>query len=569
MKKKTILIALLAFAATSMFACSTAPQTNTESETTIVATTTENTVESVKAEHYAKADELAAAGKYDEAIEEYKSADDYSDSKEKIFGIYNTQGDQALAREEYDKAIDYYKKASEYKDVSEKILGVYYTQGEKALNAGDFEKAVTFFKDAGSYKDAAERLSEIVYNQAEQALKEKDNKAAAKLFSEAGNYKDALERSQSIYYSLGTAALKKKAYDEAIESFTGAGDYKDAKSKVQAAYFNKGKEFIGKKQYEEAAKVLQSAGDYSAAKKLLETTITTLIKNKNFDEADKMADYCDPTNASNLKNYIQGRKEYADGNYQKAASAFEQANGIKDSSALINESYYLLGIETLKAGNYKEAEEYFLKCDKYKASEALQNVCKGEVSLAEKNYEKASLYYGRVPNKLKINGFNVQARKAIVKRIDSFRVIDGYYTVASNTVSTTQIWKYDKRYKNSWSSKGIVDTQNLDLRFEVNEDGTVDLIGKVTYIHFTNYSSIKSLLEVKIDTSNFRLNNLKSVPTNAVIDNNLRLQYKKGTKVTVVYNEKDNWSDSFYNVYKSVIVFTRMSKTMAERLGYR
>ena len=99
-------------------------------------------------------------------------------------------------------------------------------------------------------------------------------------------------------------------YDEAIECFTNAGDYKDSKNQVQLARYNKAKVLISKKQYEDAARELKNAGDYAAAVKLLDTTITALITGKDYENAEKMAEYSDPATVTELKSYINGRQAY-------------------------------------------------------------------------------------------------------------------------------------------------------------------------------------------------------------------------------------------------------------------
>lgn len=558
MKKTSILFVSLILSSTLIIGCSSTPASSFTTEYTTEVTTTENTVESEKAEHYAKADELFAAGKYEEAIEEYKKADDYSDSKEKIFNIYHSQAEKALSGERYEEAIEYYKKASDFKDTSDEIAGVYYVQGEKALAASEFDKAIAFFQNAGTYKDATTKLSEIAYTQAEEAIKSKDNKAAAKYFADAGNYKDAAERANAIYYSLGATSVKKKAYDEAIECFTNAGDYKDAKKQVQLARYNKGKVLISKKQYEEAAKELKGTGDYEAAKNLLDTTITALINSKDYENAEKMAEYSDSPTSADLKNYINGRKAFNAGDYPNAILSFEKAKDVKDSAVFINASNYNLGLNAIKEGEFIVAEGFFTKSGDYKNSKLMRNVCSAEFNIENGNYKEAAKYYAQIPKNTKVNGVNIQSHKALMNRIASFEKIRGSYSARSNLIKTTQYWRRDKRYNESWYVKKVISQHDLTLDYSVNSDGTINLTGQVTYYHYTNYSSISALVEGQFDTSYFQLNNLKRIPTNAVIDNHLRLKYKKG-KFSVHYYEKDNYSQYFYNVYKTTINFRKDS----------
>ena len=96
----------------------------------------------------------------------------------------------------------------------------------------------------------------------------------------------------------------------------------------------------------------------------------------------------------------------------------------------------------------------------------------------------------------------------------------------------------------------------MSLDYSVNPNGTINLTGIVTYYHYTNYSTLSALVEGQFDTKAFELKNLKSIPANAVIGNHLRLKYKKG-KFAVVYYEKDDYSQYFYNIYQTTINYKK------------
>ena len=519
MKKVGVIAISIAFAIALLTGCSSGPQNvtkGTENEQTSV---TEDTSESVNAEHYSKAEDLAAKGNYAEAIEEYKKANDYSDANEKIFKIYCSLAEKAQAEDKYDEAISNYQKASEYKDVSDKILAIYYAQGEKAFAAGEFDKAVIFYRNAGAYKDSKTRLSEIAYFCAEQALKNKDIKSAASYFSDAGDYKDAQIQAQKLYYNLGISALKNK-------------------------------------NYEEGAKDLQSAGDYPAAKKLLDTTITNLIAQKDYSTAEKMAAYYEDSKVAGLKDYIQGRKAYSDGDYAAALLAFERAKDTKDTSLYIKASNYFLGVKALADKDFKLAQTYFSKGENYKNSQVLLNVCLAEENIAKNDYKTAATFYSKVPKSLKVNGINISARKSLMSRITAFSKIKGNYSVKSNRIQTTKRKYNNKKYKYYWYVKGIVSQQYLRLDYSVNRDGTINLSGTVCYYRYTNYSDYSASLKRKYETVSFNIRNLKSIPTNVVIGNHLRLKYKKGI-FTVVYYEKYNYSQFNYHVYQTTVNFKK------------
>ncbi|MBO4911005.1 MAG: hypothetical protein IKW90_02505 [Lachnospiraceae bacterium] len=517
-----------------------------------------DTTDDIYGIYHVQGEKALADEKYEEAIEFYKKAGEYKDTTDDIFGVFHIQGERALADEKYEEAIEFYKKAGEYKDTTDDISGVYYAQGEKAFNTGEMDEAIDFFKKAGAYKDATTKVSEIAYDLAEKALKKKDNVTAAKYFTEAGNYKDSLERLQSVYYNLGAASLNKKAYDEAIDYFTKAGEHKDAKSKLQVAHYSKGKDLVGKKQYEDAAKELKEAGDYADAVKFMDKTIITLISNKDYDNAEKMADYSDPTTKDYLKYYISGRKAYDSGDYEQAISEFEKAQGLKDSDTYIKASNYSLGLDAIKNSRFSKAQDYFTKSGDYKNSKALYNVSSGEYYILMGDYKEAINYYNKVSKDLKVDGVNIKSRKTFISRVSAFVKAAGDYSVKSNKITTTSVWRYDTSYKDTWEITKVVDGQYLVLKFSVNEDDTINLSGTVRYYRATNYSTLRDLLEGEYKTVDFQLKNLKSIPSSANIGENLTLKYKKGN-FTVVYSKRDDYSSSFYNIYKTTVNFKKDS----------
>ena len=516
MKKVGVIAISIAIAL--LTGCSSGPQYATKVTDNEQTNVTEDTSESVKAEHYSKAADLAAKGNYAEAIEEYTKADGYSDAKEKIFEIYCSQAEKALAEDKYEEAISNYQKAGEYKDVSDKIHEIYYVQGDKAYADGKLDKAISCFKNAATYKDASSRRSDIAYNCAVQALKDKNNKLAASYYKDAGDYKDAREQANKLYYSIGVAALKNK-------------------------------------NYEEGAQALQSAGGYPAAIKLFDNTIKTLIAQKDYDTARKMSDYCDSAVAAGLKNYIQGRKAYNENDYLNAIVAFEKSGKTLDSSLYLNASNYFLGIKALNNKDYKTAQQFFEKGGNYKNSKVLLNVCAGESYIQEKNYEAAVKYYNQVPKNLKVKGINISARKALMSRVSAFSKIRGYYSVKSNRIQTTNVKKSNKR-KYWWYLTSRVDSQHLTLDYSVNDNGTINLHGTVSYYHYINCSTLRDSIRGKYETVNFTIRNLKSIPKKATIARYVKLKYKKGM-FSLAYKEKDNYSIYYYNIYQTTVNFKK------------
>ena len=158
--------------------------------------------------------------KYDQAIQIFSTMEDYKDSKElkkeaeelkkEAEDLIETEETYALAvdyfeDEKYEEALKEFKTISEYSDsltYIDKIYDIYYNEGIKAYNRCEFEDAESALAACEDYKDSADILK-IIQNMDEQEatyLRAKysvDNSrsyeyySAIEVFIELGDYKDS------------------------------------------------------------------------------------------------------------------------------------------------------------------------------------------------------------------------------------------------------------------------------------------------------------------------------------------------------------------------------------------
>ena len=76
------------------------------------------------------------------------------------------------------------------------------------------------------------------------------------------------------------------------------------------------------------------------------------------------------------------------------------------------------------------------------------------------------------------------------------------------------------------------------MQFNVNKDGSVTLSGSVNILYFTDYSSVKVLLDVKEKTYNFS-ETVKSPSGTIKVSDELTIKYST-EKITVSYSKTDN-----------------------------
>ena len=107
--------------------------------------------------HYHKAEQLMAEGAFEQSIESFRAADDYSDAADRILEVHYAQAEALLQRGDLLGAIESIRAASDYKDAADRILGVHYAQAEALLQRGDLLGAAMQFGAAQDFLDSKER----------------------------------------------------------------------------------------------------------------------------------------------------------------------------------------------------------------------------------------------------------------------------------------------------------------------------------------------------------------------------------------------------------------------------
>ena len=107
-----------------------------------------------------------------------------------------------LAAGQYEEAVAAFEAMGSYKDAQERIPEVYYTQAEKLLAAGQYQEAVNAFEAARDYQDAQERVPEVYYAQAEKLLADGKKAEAALAFGAVSDYLDAKQRSTEVWSTI-------------------------------------------------------------------------------------------------------------------------------------------------------------------------------------------------------------------------------------------------------------------------------------------------------------------------------------------------------------------------------
>ena len=205
---------------------------------------------------------LIHAGKYDDAIEIYKSIGK-NDGASYVLGLkLQSQGD-------FDDAIAAFEKAGAFNGASEELAHIEsYRQAEALLENGDRDGAIQAFAAAELCYDAVERKGKLCYEKAEELLSAGDVEGAIGAFSDAGAYGDARDRIKQIYDAEGDAALDEGDYEAAVSAYEKA----ENKEKLDLARVELAKNMLETGDHENAYNVLITMPDVEEATALLENT---------------------------------------------------------------------------------------------------------------------------------------------------------------------------------------------------------------------------------------------------------------------------------------------------------
>ncbi len=105
---------------------------------------------------YEDALELQDSGKYEKAIDKFKSLGDYKDCKNHIWECYISIGDRQYKNGEYEKAIETYNTAMKLKEsdrIQTKIRKCHIGIGNRYYENGEFENAIASYQTAMEMKD--------------------------------------------------------------------------------------------------------------------------------------------------------------------------------------------------------------------------------------------------------------------------------------------------------------------------------------------------------------------------------------------------------------------------------
>ena len=115
----------------------------------------------------------------------------YADAAKQLLTTHYMRGDYSVLTGDLKIAVDEYNSAKDYSDAKDKYISTSYLYACERAEERQYADAITYFKKCGNgYKDTEIRLQDAYYNRACQQLLQKDYVGAISSFANCKDYKD-------------------------------------------------------------------------------------------------------------------------------------------------------------------------------------------------------------------------------------------------------------------------------------------------------------------------------------------------------------------------------------------
>ena len=219
--------------------------------------------------HYKHGKQLYDAKKYQDAYDVLISLSDYEDSLELAQDAMYQYAGELNAAKEYHDAYTMYLKIPGYKDSKELGLEAEYTYAVNCADSKLYQDSIDAFTRVKDYKDAQHQLLSVKYTYANQMMDDSMWTKAAELYKELDDYKESKTKYKDARYQYGEQLLDKKKYTDAASIFKELGSYKESKTKYKDARYQYGIQLMDDKKHENAVSVFEELKDYKKSKNKL------------------------------------------------------------------------------------------------------------------------------------------------------------------------------------------------------------------------------------------------------------------------------------------------------------
>ncbi|MCQ2457199.1 MAG: DUF6273 domain-containing protein, partial [Clostridia bacterium] len=211
-------------------------------------------------EKYRQAEELAAAGSYDEAVAIFGSLGAYGDAKDKVSEVTYSKANALAAAGSYDEAVSIFTELGDYADAKEQISATTYAKAEALRKNGKRMEAVDILEGLNDWGEARNTIAEIGHDY----LTEGDMDTATAVCARVGDLPESRADLQTAadYYIGNTDYAKAIAAYGAIIDDGEAAEKRDA---LQQELYARADTAFSARRFDEAETLFAELTDYKDA----------------------------------------------------------------------------------------------------------------------------------------------------------------------------------------------------------------------------------------------------------------------------------------------------------------
>ena len=325
------------------------------------------------------------------------------------------------------------------------------------------------------------------------------------------------------HYSNGEKAFDKADYKTAITEFKGADDYNDAKNKLreseQAAFYTTATELFEKEEYVAAVEYFVNTDGYKDSDLMIFEAGKKLIEKGQYSDAADVLEKTTQEGASSFISYAKASEEMGKKDYTHAQTHFAEAGDTLDAPDMV------------KNAKFMEAETYY----------------------EDGKLNSAKSIYKSLPSDFSYKGKSVSTRLASLEKFDAFVKLCGVWKSTSMNCQVRQTYKPTGSW-DSWDNYGW--NYDLTITCVINNDDTVTMRADAGFYHYTNFSTLSSLLKTTEDTCNFKYTGT-TVPS--TINYSLNLGSQRTGTLTIndgTFSFNYEISDPNYSTNFSILIKT-------------
>ena len=436
----------------------------------------------------------------------------------------------------------------------------HYEKGMTAYESGNYEAAVQEFTKSKRYENSDYMLElsriSLHYQNGSAALEDGDYALANSEFLAAGNYEDAVELAHyaelGMHFAQGESLLESGAYADAIVEYSAADDFPGASDRMNEAYYDLATEQYEAGEYPASAESYSLSNGYLDSEEMIISIGNEILDNGDYASAAEVYAY---SSDERYAAYAQAMELMSNGDYIDAVDGFSDAEDLFDAPERLIECRYNYGMGRLVSRDYSAATAYLRLVSGYADADTALLVASAENANESRDIVTAVNDYLQVPEDYTIEGFDVQARRAVFTSDASvqFAEVCGSYEAQSNDTSVVSQGRYGSY--GGWNLTEVVPDQTLNLSCRY-ENGTYTLSCNVRFFVFTDYSPIRDYNGFAYERRNFTLEGLNSPISSYEFEDGTTITFN-GEQANLHYHQTDNVSVSMNYVYDSQVTYVR------------